>query len=151
MNMHDIIQFDKLYLATPDACVRHALLLQFMHPAKVKKRQSLFRFHVSKSAKEKAEVCALDVGYVHSEGNLSWFYVWNGKEYVKYYLDFSMKYSAALLEPMDFRLCHESWLVNPLHIQTISNDGLHYVLKDDSEVPIARRHKDDIKDLSVFP
>lgn len=149
--MHDIIQFDKIYLAATDPCVRHALLLQFMFPDDVRKRQSIFHFHVSKNAKEKAEVCALNVGYVHSEGNLSWFHVWDGKEYVKYYLDFSMKYSVALLEPMDFRLCHERWLVNPLHIQTISNDGFHYLLKNDVKIPIARRHKDDIKDLSVFP
>lgn len=82
-----------------------------------------------------------DILYCQAESNYTHVHLKNGRKYI---LAKTLKDVEQLLEGLEFFRVHQSYLVNPEHVQQyLRDDGGYVVMSDGRHVPLSKRRKDE--------
>lgn len=86
-----------------------------------------------------------DIVRCQSDNNYTWFYMADGK---KILVARTLKDYEELLSENGFYRVHQSHIVNIVHIkQYIKGENAFFVLSDESNIPVAQRKKNVVKDI----
>lgn len=86
-----------------------------------------------------------EILYLKAEGNYTSLVTADGK---KFTLSKTLKHVHALFQSNQMIRCHQSYSVNSMHVQTMTNNnGLQLILHNGTIIPVSRRKKAEVKQL----